>query len=88
MQALITRNGAILCLALALLAYCYAQDLTVGNALPCGVDNLSCKPDEECYNRTALCNGIIDCPTFEEDEGDPDILNALDCKHYHTCIIV
>ena len=88
MQALTMRRAVILCLALALSAYCYAQNLTIGNALPCGTDNLSCVPGEECYPRSELCSGTAFCPAFGEDEGDPSILNALDCKRYHTCIIV
>ena len=78
MQALTARKSMILCLALALSAYCYAQDLTVGNALPCGDDNLSCASGEECYNRTELCDGTAICPAA--------LINGLDCKHYHTCI--
>ena len=87
-QALTMRRSVILCLALALSAYCYAQNLTIGNALPCGDDNMSCVPGELCYTRDEVCNGAAFCPVFGEDEGDPTILNALDCKRYHTCIIV
>lgn len=55
----------------------------------CGEDqdldeNLSCADEsaiegDACLERTNLCSGIAEC-TFGEDEGDPIILNALECN--------
>ena len=53
-----------------------SQNMVVGNALPCGVDNLSCLPNG-CLNTTQLCDETEDCPDGL-DEGVA--LASLNCK--------
>ena len=59
---------------------------SIGNELPCGVDNLSCPRIEntplECYNMTMLCDGMDFC-TGGSDEGRN--LVSLDCKCLSLC---
>ena len=70
-------------LVLLLLQHADSQNMDVGNALPCGEDNLSCinvfDPDDpnDCLTRAQLCNVMDDC-VGGEDEGVGS--NTLVCK--------
>ena len=60
-----------------------SQNMAVGNALPCGEDNLSCvnmmNPDDpaDCLTTDQLCDGTQDCASGL-DEGVQ--FASLDCK--------
>ena len=60
-----------------------SQNLIVGNALPCGVDNLSClnfnlNDPADCLATDQLCDGTDDCGNgFEEGQE----FSNLDCEY-------
>ena len=67
-------------LVLLLLQHADSQNMDVGNALPCGEDNLSCLPGDtiDCLTRAQLCDGISDCSSGL-DEGMAGA-SGLNCK--------
>ena len=68
-------------LVLLLLQRADSQNMVVGNALPCGLDNLSCvNSPTTCLTAGQLCNGNNDCsPGSAIDEGGA-LFASLDCK--------
>ncbi len=77
------KRWLVIPLVLLLLQRVDSQNMAVGNALPCGEDNLSCfnpvNPDDpnDCLTTDQLCDGTADCASGL-DEGNQ--FASLDCK--------
>ena len=70
-------------LALLILQRADSQNMVVGNALPCGEDNLSCfnpvvsDDPSDCLTKAQICDGTDNC-VGGLDEGTD--FASLDCK--------
>ena len=75
------KRWLVIPLVLLLLQRADSQNMTVGNALPCGGDNLSCvNVPTTCLTVAQVCNGNNDCsPGAGIDEGGA-LFASLDCK--------
>ena len=93
--------GVLLCLRLVTAVQPQTQDPTIENLTTnhCAVlaslpENLSCAPYQArdqggsvCLSRSSLCDGAADC-SGAEDEGDPAVLNSLECNFAGTFVVL
>ena len=77
----VMKRWLVIPLVLLLLQRADSQNMVVGNALPCGEDNLSCtNVPTTCLTADQICNGNNDCsPGSAIDEGG-ELFASLDCK--------
>ena len=77
----VMKRWLVIPLVLLLLRRADSQNMVVGNALPCGDENLSCVDVPTiCLTVDQICNSnFTDCPSASIDEGG-GLFASLDCK--------